>query len=479
MNLFWKILLSFGLTITLILGGAVFVSTRLAETSFEQGNIQGKELVQQARQALDDGGREGLVDWLENNDRPSSLLVMYVLDENAEELLGRTVDQEFREDALASEETFRRFERRQEEARIRESRSEGGSGGDGNSDRSQLWFRFNGYPYRLFGANGERFYYQIRAQRELFGIFNWPSAQIALLVIAAAGAALMALATARYISRPIVRLQKASRALAAGALETRVGGASTKRSDEVGILARDFDAMAERIQGLVVSKETLLRDISHELRSPLARIRVALALAERHMSELGRKDVERIEQETERLDALVGQIMTLTRLRTQPDVRHEPVDLGECIDGIADNAHYEYPDVELEWSRQEVPAVLGDETELRSAIENVVRNALSFSGEGGRVSVALAAGTDAVSITVADSGPGVLDAELEQIFEPFYRTDQSRNHERRGEGIGLAITASVIQRHGGRVVARNRSPHGLEISMWIPYRGPARPAGGS
>jgi hypothetical protein len=153
------------------------------------------------------------VDWLKNNDRPSSLLVIYVLDQNAQELLGRTVDEEFREDALASEEAFRRFERRQEEERARGSRSEGGADGGGDSDRSQLWFRFSGYPYRLFGADGERFYYQIRAQRELFGIFNWPSAQISLLVIAAVAAALMALAMARYISRPIVRLQKASRAL--------------------------------------------------------------------------------------------------------------------------------------------------------------------------------------------------------------------------------------------------------------------------
>ena len=473
MNLFWKILLSFGLTITLTLVGAVIVSMRLAETSFEQGNIQGEELVRQAREALDDGGRQGLVDWLENNDRPSSLLVMYVLDQNAEELLGRTVEEEFREDALESEENFRRLERRQEEERRRESRRGGGPDENGDFDRSRLWFRFSGYPYRLFGDEGERFYYQIRAQRELFGIFNWPSAQISLLVIAAVAAALMALAMARYISRPIVRLQKASRALAAGALETRVGGASTKRSDEVGILARDFDAMAERIQGLVTAKETLLRDISHELRSPLARIRVALALAERHKNELGRNDFERIERETERLDALVGEIMMLTRLRTQRDMRHEPVDLGACIDEIVENAHYEYPDVELEWSRPDVPAVYGDETELRSAIENVVRNALSFSGEGGQVSVALAAGTDGVSIMVADTGPGVPEAELEQIFEPFYRTDQSRNHERRGEGIGLAITASVMERHGGRVIARNRRTRGLEIRLWIPYGSPA------
>lgn len=468
MNLYWKILLSFGFTMALTLVGAVVVSTRLAESSFEQGNIQGEELVRQAREALDGGGRQGLVDWLKSNDRPSSLLVMYVLDQNAEELLGRAVEEKFREDALESEETFRRLERRQEEERRRESRVGVGSDDDGDFDRSRLWYRFAGYPYRLFGAEGERFYYQIRAQRELFGIFNWPSAQISLLVIAAVAAALMALAMARYISRPIVRLQKASRALAAGALETRVGGASTKRSDEVGILARDFDAMAERIQGLVTAKETLLRDISHELRSPLARIRVALALAERK-KELGRSDFERIEQETERIDALVGQIVTLTRLRTQRDVHREPVDLGECIDEIADNAQYEYPDVELEWSRPDVPAVHGDESELRSAIENVVRNALSFSGEGGKVSVTLAAGTDGVSITVADTGPGVPDAELEQIFEPFYRTDQSRNHERRGEGIGLAITASVMERHGGSVVARNRRTGGLEITLSIPY----------
>ena len=148
---------------------------------------------------------------------------------------------------------------------------------------------------------------------------------------------------ARYLSSPIVRLQKASKALAAGALDTRVGRPFNRRKDEVGTLARDFDAMAERLQALVTDKETLLRDVSHELRSPLARIRMALALAQRRADQAAQPDLARIEREAERLDALVGQVMTLTRLRTATEPRRELVNLETLVAEVVDDARFEHP----------------------------------------------------------------------------------------------------------------------------------------
>jgi two-component system sensor histidine kinase CpxA len=302
----------------------------------------------------------------------------------------------------------------------------------------------------------------------IYGIFVWPGTRVAVLSITIVVAAVVSLLLARYVSSPIVRLQKATRALAAGALDTRVGAPATRRRDEVGRLARDFDAMAERVQALVVAKETLLRDVSHELRSPLARIRMALALAERRCGAESQPDLARIEREAERLDALVGQVMTLTRLRTADAPRRDLVRLDTLVGEVVDDARFEYPDARIEHTAAREVSLRGDADGLKSAIENVVRNALIYGDRSQPIEVRLDAGARAATVRVLDRGPGVPDAELQRIFEPFYRTDKSRDHRQDGQGIGLAITARVTELHGGKVTARNRAEGGLEIAIELP-----------
>jgi two-component system sensor histidine kinase CpxA len=302
----------------------------------------------------------------------------------------------------------------------------------------------------------------------IYGILMWPGTQVAVLTIAIAVAALTSLLLARYLSSPIVRLQKASRALAAGALETRVGKPVTRRGDEVGTLARDFDAMAERLQALVTAKETLLRDVSHELRSPLARIRMALALAERRAGAESQPDLARIEREAERLDALVGQVMTLTRLRTTSEPRRDFVRLDTLIGGVVDDARFEYPDAQVDYQTSGEVLLRGDADGLKSAVENVVRNAHIYGDRTKPIEVVLATHAGKATIRVLDRGPGVPEAELTRIFEPFYRTDKSRDHRVDGQGIGLAITARVTELHRGSVTAVNRAEGGLEIAIELP-----------
>jgi two-component system sensor histidine kinase CpxA len=292
--------------------------------------------------------------------------------------------------------------------------------------------------------------------------------QVAVLTIAILAAAVVALLLARYVSSPIVRLQNASRALAAGALDTRVGSPFNRRRDEVGTLARDFDAMAERIQELVTAKETLLRDVSHEFRSPLARIRMALALAERRAGEASLPDLARIEREAERLDKLVGQVMTLTRLRTTDAPRRDVVRLATLVGEVVDDARFEYPDATLEYTAKKEASLRGDADGLKSAVENVVRNAMIYGDRAKPIEVRIDNSGGAATVRVLDHGPGVPDAELERIFEPFYRTDKSRDHRQDGQGIGLAITARVTELHGGKVRARNRAEGGLEIAIKLP-----------
>jgi two-component system sensor histidine kinase CpxA len=448
MGLFWKIFLSFTLAMTVTLAGAVYVSFRLAGQAFDQVNVEGRDrIIEEAAAALARGGERELKLWLFKHPRPAPGTVLLVTNERGDELLGRAMPRELAR--LLVTRPFRRS-----------------GGAPPNLRPMQLT------PH-LIGPNNEEYRLLFaRAPVTFLGVLMWPGTQLAVLSIAFLASAATSLLLARYLSAPIVRLQKASRALAAGALDTRVGRPSTRRKDEVGTLARDFDAMAERIQALVTDKETLLRDVSHELRSPLARIRVALALAQRRADRAAQPDLQRIELEAERLDDLVGQVMTLTRLRTATEPKRELVRLDTLVAGVIDDARFEHPDRRIDYVGAHAVELLADPGGLKSAVENVVRNALAYSPGHEPIEVQLTATEQLACIRVRDRGPGVAPEELARIFEPFYRTDKSRDHSNGGQGIGLAITARVMELHGGRVEAQNRAGGGLEVTLELP-RGPA------
>jgi two-component system sensor histidine kinase CpxA len=321
---------------------------------------------------------------------------------------------------------------------------------------------------QLTGPNNEEYRLLFaRAPVTVLGLLMWPGTQVAVLSIAILAAAITSALIARYLSSPISRVQKATRSLAAGALDARVGGPLNRRKDEVGTLARDFDTMAERIQALLTDKETLLRDVSHELRSPLARMRVALALAQRRADGAAQPDLARIEREAERLDGLVGQIMTLTRLRTATEPRRELVQLDRIVADVLDDARFEHPGRCIELAATTPAQLRGDAAGIKSAVENVVRNALIYA-DNSHIEVRVEAANGAARVRVLDRGPGVPPAELTRIFEPFYRTDKSRAHQTDGQGIGLAITARVMELHGGSVHALNRAGGGLEVVLTLP-----------
>jgi two-component system sensor histidine kinase CpxA len=442
--LFWKIFVSFMIAMTVTSVGAIYVTYQIVSRPLTQTEFEGRDrIIREVSGALARGGERELKAWLFNNPRPARGTVLLVTNQRGDELLGRAMPRELR--ALLN---FRPSNR--------------GGGRPPNFQGVQLTPSLtgpDGEEYRLLFA---------RAPVTIFGILMWPGTQVAVLTIAVLAAAIMSALLARYVSSPIVRLQKASRSLAAGALETRVGAPFTRRGDEVGTLARDFDAMAERIQELVTAKETLLRDVSHEFRSPLARIRMALALAERRAGEASRPDLARIEREAERLDKLVGQVMTLTRLRATDSRPRDIVRLDSLVGEVVEDARFEYPDGKLEYSAPPAVSLRGDADGLKSAIENVVRNAMTYGDRTKPTEVRIDTRGDLATVRVLDRGPGVPPAELERIFEPFYRTDKSRDHRQDGQGIGLAITARVTELHGGKVTARNRAEGGLEIAIELP-----------
>jgi two-component system sensor histidine kinase CpxA len=278
---------------------------------------------------------------------------------------------------------------------------------------------------------------------------------------------------ALYLTSPVKKLKAVVQSFAEGNLEARVAPQLGSRHDELADLGREFDHMAERIAALISSQKRLLADISHELRSPLARLTVALALARKNTTTKGESALDRIEMESERVNALVGQLLALTRLESGAEtVPPETIALEELLEEVIDDANYEAKPLHKEVRvLQLAPCrVRGSSELLRSGIENVIRNAIRYTTEGTAVEVCLTTRLDHAIVTVRDHGPGVPDSELKHIFEPFYRVGEARERSSGGVGLGLSIADRTIKLHGGSIRAENVND-GLLITIGIPLSG--------
>jgi len=273
-----------------------------------------------------------------------------------------------------------------------------------------------------------------------------------------------------YLTRPLRHLRRATGRLAEGALDTRVMPALGPRHDELGDLGRDFDHMAERLQALMGAQKRLLNDVSHELRSPLARLQVAVGLARQQPDKLV-SALERIERESGRLDDLVGQLLTLSRLEAGVvQGLEEYLDVGELLEDIVDDARFEAAasgrDVRLHGDGELL--LKGRAELLRRAFENVIRNGVRHTAPGTAVEVSVerAATGTGLTVSVCDQGPGVPETELATLFEPFVRSAQGETGG--GYGLGLAITRRAVEAHGGTVAASNRAGGGLCVTLQLP-----------
>jgi signal transduction histidine kinase len=291
-------------------------------------------------------------------------------------------------------------------------------------------------------------------------------------------AGLVCLWLARYITSPVTKLRETARQLAEGNLGARVGSAATRRRDELADLSRDFDNMAERIEALMSSQRRLISDISHELRSPLARLGVALGLAWRNATPEIEGSLERIERETDRLNELIGVLLRLARLESGAEQTNgETVNLEGLVQEVAADANFEAQsrNVFVRILRSEPCAIVGIQGALRSALENVVRNAVNYTAQGSEVEVRLDrirdSGQDFATIQVRDHGEGVPEQFLESIFKPFYRVADARDRSSGGTGLGLTITEKIVHLHGGKVRAWNSEHGGLVIELRLPVTG--------
>jgi len=285
---------------------------------------------------------------------------------------------------------------------------------------------------------------------------------------------------AYHIAAPIHNIQSAARRVAQGDLSARVPHAVSLRRDELAALAMDFDSMVERIETLIRTQRNLLTSVSHELRSPLARLNVSLALMRKHTPQEAFDICERMERDIARIDALIEQLLTLSRLEAGLSLgERENVNFTLLVQEVVADGNFEAQSlgksVSLESSS---PVVLetADSLALRSACENIVRNAIHFTRPGTEVNVALgidnAASSRHVFLTVRDQGPGVPKDALQNIFSPFFRIN-GPGRRKEGNGLGLAIALEAIRLHHGSITASNLNPEGLEISVRLPVSGPA------
>jgi signal transduction histidine kinase len=333
---------------------------------------------------------------------------------------------------------------------------------------------------RTTGSTGTRYVFVTESQiPSVTSLLQAPlGVQITRGIIVVLVAGFVCFWLARSITKPVRELSVATHQLADGSLDARVGDSVTDKKDEVAQLGRDFNHMAEQIESLMASQRRLITDISHELRSPLARLSVALGIARRSSVDRDpRVALDRIELECERLNELIGSLLHLSRLESGTEMMDsEPFALDRLVREIALDADFEARsrNRRVDVTSADACVATGKRELLRSAVENVIRNALRYTAEGTSVEVSLTCESNSFAsqavIRVRDHGEGVPQESLTNIFTPFYRVGDSRERSSGGSGLGLSIADRAIRLHGGNLKAENNSDGGLVVEARIPLK---------
>jgi signal transduction histidine kinase len=275
---------------------------------------------------------------------------------------------------------------------------------------------------------------------------------------------------ARSVAKPVEAISRATRRMAAGELSARVEPPGRRAPEELNQLASDFDTMAERIEALIAHDRSVLQDLSHELRSPLARLHLILDLAQRSARpEEAARYFLQAEQEISRLDHMTGEMLALSRLEGGiPGVNREPVDVASLLRECVRRAELEAQarGITLQMVDDAPAVVSGNELLLERAFDNLIASAIKYSPEGGRVELAARAAAGKVDVVVRDNGPGVPEAEIGSLFRPLFRGSNASRAD--GHGLGLAIVQRVVKAHGGDIHAQNGENGGLVVSLQLP-----------
>ncbi|MGN6153230.1 MAG: ATP-binding protein [Lysobacteraceae bacterium] len=453
-SLFWRIFFSLWLGSTLLLVGTSLLIAVIAEKEVpRQAKERVRELLRSnARALLELHGRideRRFAATVVAAERDYGLEVFFI-DDAGRELLGRPLPAGLRELADGI--------------------------GDGRKTLEGRAPPFTGslvFGERMRAADGRRYRVLISAAGPPLPSINFVlGTMITPLMLSVFLAGFFSAISAKFLVAPIEHLRRAARQIASGRLEARVGSPLRERTDEFGALAVDFDRMADRIGALIGTQRQLMLDLSHELRSPLARMRVALEL----MRDQPRGELlERMERDASRLDVLIGELLLLARLESpESALPATTVDIGELLGEIVDDARLEIAGqartLRFDEATQDA-RVEGDRELLRRAFENVIRNALQHTPADADVTVSLQRTHGEVTVHVLDRGGGFGEM-LPHVFAPFTRGDSPR--QRQGNGLGLAIARAAVHRHGGTIeIADRTSPSGGLVVIHLPAHGPA------
>lgn len=441
-KLFWKIFLGFSLTLLITgagVGAAIYLNER--EPINEEGFLQDRRadfVVGITANTLQYGGKEGVQALFRNwpGHRAPTVLV---INQAGEDIQGRPVLPDTLRQAISA------LEQDPATPSVRKTQTADG-------DEYVLFV-----PADSADAAGPP-KYNPRLNMEL-------QAFIALLACL-----LFSAGFATYLSRPIKLLRKASHQLAEGDLKVRVSPELANRNDELTDLGKDFDYMATRLQTLLDAQRLLLHDVSHELRSPVARMRLAVGLAQQQPDKLA-SALSRIERETERLDELLGQMLTLSRLESGiGSGGSEKLNLNDLLANIVQDANFEAEAVgsRIQLDAPQETILQGHEELLRRAFENIIRNALKYNRDGETIEVSIQKDDRLLTVEVRDHGPGLPDNEIANVFQPFYRVAGTDTPGNTGYGLGLAIAKRAIEHHQGSIVLSNCSDGGLRVRCLFP-----------
>ncbi len=448
-SLLLRIFISFWSIIVITIAAASALGYFYAERArATMQSFEVSDAMLEASASLQERGREGLTEWLRSLPDVTASLV-YVVDDRGRDLLDRRLPAPV---VIA----MRRF------------------GGVMHHRMPPPRDAANLRPARPFtqlvGPDDRVYTLFVLPPRGAVGRWLSERGGAAFVIIALLVSGAVSYLLARAISRPIRRFRESAIAIAGGNLDTRVSDRVGNRHDEIGLLAQDFDRMTGELQRAWLRQTELTGNVSHELRSPLARLRVALELARRRAGDL--PELDRIDTETERLDDLIGQLLEFSRMDAEPREGRSRIELDELLRSVVEDVRYEYGraggDTLIEIDSRPGVFVHGYPNALRSGVENVLRNAVQHGREGGEVQVRLDTEAPEAVITVEDDGSGIAEHELESIFEPFYRARTKQAGEsRRGSGLGLAIASRAIELNDGSITARN-AEHGLCVEIRLP-----------
>src|SRR5437588_832782 len=447
-SLFLKIFLSYWLAQALFVVLAILVTLAVRPQTDPRGEYFRINTAMQAAQAYEHGGKAQVANQLEERERSVHDRV-FLFDDQGRELSGRRVPQWALQLAAGVQ-----------------------------PKPAGLWGRLEGdrrAAQAIVAPSGKRYTLVIERPAPphfFFGPNRTPGLGIFIAILSSG---LVCFLLARYLTAPVVRLREATQKLAAGDLTARAGTVGSRRRDEIAQLVRDFDSMAGRLEALVNAQSRLLNDISHELRSPLARLNVALGLARQRTGPEAAATLDRIEREASRLNELIGRLLALARMEGgETSTQMSEVHLQSLLQGVVEDADFEAQgrNCRVVCDIVDDCVVWGNTALLHSAIENVVRNAMRYTREGTDVDMRLecldnANGREAC-IRVSDHGPGVPELALDKLFRPFYRVDTARERQTGGIGLGLAITDRAVRLHGGSVRAVNRPGGGLVVEIRLP-----------